>query len=66
MDTLSKKQRKFRWRCHGHNKESEFKRETESLLIATQTDVIRTNKVAAKIDNVQQNSEYSLHGDRKE
>ena len=35
-----------------------FKRETESLLIAAQKNVIRTNYTKAKIDNMQQNREY--------
>ena len=41
-----------------------FKRETESLQIATQNDTIRTNYVKAKIDKMQQNSKCILCGDR--
>ena len=33
-----------------------FKRKTESRLLAAQNNVIRTNYVKAKIDNTQQNS----------
>ena len=43
-----------------------FKRETESLLIAAQDNVIRTNHIKAKIDKTQQNSKCRLCGDRDE
>ena len=40
-----------------------FKRETESLLIAAQHNAIRTNHIKARIDKTQQNSKYRLCGD---
>ena len=43
-----------------------FKRETESLLIAAQDSAIRTNHIKARIDNTQQNSKCRLCGDRDE
>ena len=43
-----------------------FKRETESLLIATQDNAIRTNHIKARIDKTQQNSKCRLYGDRDE
>ena len=43
-----------------------FKRETESLLIAAQDNAIRTNHIKAKIDKTQQNSKCRLCGDRDE
>ena len=38
-----------------------FKRETESLLIATQNNVIKTNYDKANIDKMQQNSMYVMY-----
>ena len=43
-----------------------FKRETESFLIATQNNAIRTNHIKARIDKTQQNSKWRLCGDRDE
>ena len=43
-----------------------FKRETESLLIAAQDSAIRTNHIKARIDKTQQNSKCGLCGDRDE
>ena len=43
-----------------------FKRETESLLMAAQNSVIRTNHIKARIDKTQQNSKCRLCGDRDE
>ncbi len=43
-----------------------LKRETESLLIAAQDNVIRTNHMKARIDKTQQNSKCRLCGDRDE
>ena len=40
-----------------------FKRETESLLIAAQNNAIRTNQIKTRIDKTQQNSKYRLCGD---
>ena len=41
-----------------------FKRETESLLIAAQDSTIRTNHIKARIDKTQQNGKCRLRGDR--
>ena len=43
-----------------------FKRETESLLIAAQNNSIRTNHIKARMDKMQQNSRCRLCGDRDE
>ena len=43
-----------------------FKRETESLLMAAQNNAIRTNHIKARIDKTQQNSKCRLCGDRDE
>ena len=43
-----------------------FKRKTESLLIAAQKSVIRNNHIKARIDKTQQNSKCRLFGDRDE
>ena len=43
-----------------------FKKETESLRIAAQNNAIRTNQIKARIDKTQQNSKYTLCGDRDE
>ena len=43
-----------------------FKRETESLLIAARNNAIRTNQIKARIDKTQQNSRGRLCGDRDE
>ena len=43
-----------------------LKRETESLLIAAQNNVIRTNHIKARIDKTQQNSKCRLCCDRDE
>ena len=43
-----------------------FKRETESLLIAAQNNAIRTNQIKARIDKTQQNSRCKLCGERDE
>ena len=43
-----------------------FKRETESLLIAAQDSAIRTNHIKARIHKTQQNSKCRLCGDRDE
>ena len=43
-----------------------FKRETESLLMAAQNSVIRTNHIKARIDKTQQNSKCRLCGGRDE
>ena len=43
-----------------------FKRETESLLRAAQSNTIRTNQIKARIDKTQQNSKCRLCGDRDE
>ena len=43
-----------------------FKRETESLLMAAQNSAIRTNHIKARIDKMQQNHKCRLCGDRDE
>ena len=43
-----------------------FKRETDSLLMAAQNSAIRTNHIKARIDKTQQNSKSRLCGDRDE
>ena len=43
-----------------------FKRETESLLIAEQDSALRINNIKARIDKTQQNSKCRLCGDRDE
>ena len=43
-----------------------FKRETESLLIAAQNNAIRTNHIKARIDKTQQNSKCRLCSNRDE
>ena len=43
-----------------------FKRETESLLIAAQNNAVRTNHIKVRIDKTQQNSKCKLCGDRDE
>ena len=47
-------------------KKGNLKRETESLLIATQNNAIRTNHIEARIDKTQQNSRCRLCGDKDE
>ena len=49
------------WRRKGN-----FKRETESLLIAAQDNAVRTDHIKARIDKTQQSSKCSLCGDREE
>ena len=43
-----------------------FKRETESLLIAAQNNAVRTNHINARIDKMQQNRKCRLCGDSNE
>ena len=43
-----------------------FKRKTESFLIAAQDNAIRTNHIKSRIDKTQQNSKYRLYGHRDE
>ena len=45
-------------------RKGKFKRETESLLMASQNSAIRTNHIKARIDKTQQNSKCRLCGDR--
>ena len=47
-------------------KKGNLKRETESLLIATQNNGIRTNHIKARIDKTQQNSRWKSCDDRDE
>ena len=41
-----------------------LKRETESLLLATQNNAIRINYIKAKIDNTQHHSKYRLYDNK--
>ena len=43
-----------------------FKRETESLLMAAQNSAIETNHIKARMEKTQQNSKCRLCGDRDE
>ena len=43
-----------------------LKREAESLLTATQINIVRTNYIKAKIDNMQQNTKCRLWCDKDE
>ena len=47
-------------------KKRKFKGETESLLMAAQNSIIRTNHIKVRIDKMQQNSKCRLCGDRDE
>ena len=47
-------------------KKVKIKRETESLLIAAQNNVIMNSHIKARIDKTQQNSRCRLCGDRDE
>ena len=47
-------------------KRGNFKRETESLLIAAQNNAIRTYHIKARIEKTQQNCKCRLSGDRDE
>ena len=47
-------------------RKGDFKRETESLLIAAQSSAIRTNNIKARIDKIQQNSKCRLRDDLDE
>ena len=66
--------RRFKWLINNisHEKtwtwlrEGNFKRETESLLIAAQNNAIRINPIKARIDKMQQNRKCRLCGDRDE
>ena len=66
--------RRSKWLINNisHNKtwtwlrKGNFKRKTESLLIAAQNNAIRTNHIKARIDKTQQNSRCRLCGDKDE
>ena len=51
----------WRWLRKGN-----FKRETESLLIAAQNNAVRINHINARINKTQKNSKCRLCGDRDE
>ena len=64
---------KLKWVNNNNNnktwtwlRKGNFKRETESLLMAAQNSAIRTNHIKARIDKTQQNSKCRLCGDRDE
>ena len=54
------------WETFDIVRKKHFKKKTESLLIAAQNNITRTNYVKARIDKVQQNSGWRLYGDRDE
>ena len=56
----------IRRRRRRRRRKGNFKRETESLLIAAQNSAIRTNHIKARIDKTQQNSKCRLCCDRDE
>ena len=60
MNTISH-DKTWKWLRKGN-----FKRETESLLMAPQNSAIRTNHIKARIDKTQKNSTCRLCGDRNE
>ena len=51
---------------NNNNNNCNFKRETESLLIAAQNNAIRTNQIKVRMDKTQQNSKCRLCGDKDE
>ena len=65
MNISINKQVKSHTRKLGHGK-GNLKRETESLLIASQNNDIRTNYVKPRIGKMQQNSKCRFCGDRDE
>ena len=54
-------EKKWTWLRKG-----DFKRETESLLMAAQNNAVRTNHIKARIEMTQQNRKCRLCGDRDE
>ena len=64
MDILSDEQAKSQEKIKTWLSKGNLKRETESLLIAAQSNAIRTTNVKAKIDKTQKNSKYRLCVDR--
>ena len=48
----------------GLAKKRNIKRETKSLLLPEKNNGVRTNHIKARIDKTQQNSKYTLCGDR--
>ena len=46
------------------SKKRKLQREKESLLIAAQSNTIRTNYIKSRIDKTQQNSKYRICGER--
>ena len=53
-------------RSHGNGCERETLREKLNLLIAAQSNAIRSNYIEAKIDKIQQNCKCWLYGDKNE
>ena len=66
MDISRDKLTKLYTRKSRHGYKRNLKKETESLLIATCNNAIRTNNIKAKSDNMQQNSKCMLCGDKDE
>ena len=59
-DKLAKSHEEI-WTCL---RKANFKRKTESLLIAAENNAIRTNYIKAKIDKTQQDSKWRLCDDK--
>ena len=73
VDASIQRLKDYRKKCRGrlitairNNTNDTRTRETESLLIAAQNNVIRTKHIKAIIDKTQQNSRCRLCGDRDE
>ena len=80
--TITRKQKREEKQLYGHFKQlinnishdktwtwlrkGNLKRETKSLLMASQNNALRINHIKARIDKTQQNSKCSLCGDRDE
>ena len=61
-----KNNRHLNWENSDVAKKGILKREIESILIAVQSNAIRTNHIKARIDKTQQNSRCWLCGDRED
>ena len=56
--------RNLTWEYLDMDKKGNFKRETESLLVAAQNNAIRTNYVKAKLEKTQRYSKYRSRDDK--
>ena len=66
MGSSLTKLKKLQGKKNGYDKRREYKRETESLIIAAQEQAIRTNAIKAKIGMTQAESKCSLCGNVNE